>query len=120
MQQCKLRARAKGAHLHQPKGWPVPHTCAQLFRPYWGSSVQCTTVHVAVGPMNGGNPCLKDPLLLWQMQGTTFVSCSFFFLLHSNIHYYCYIDSRFLSAPGTITHGSIRLKPRSLASSQGY
>ena len=42
LQQCKLRAGVKGAHVHQPMAWPVPHTCAQLFRPYWGSSVQCT------------------------------------------------------------------------------
>jgi len=38
------------------------------------------SVHVAVGPMNGGNPCLKDPLLLWQTQSTTLFFCSFFFV----------------------------------------
>ena len=31
----------------------------------------------------------------------------------------CYTDSRFFPAPGTIAHGSIRLPPRSLASSRG-
>ena len=31
----------------------------------------------------------------------------------------CFIDSRFFSAPGKIAHGSMRLPPRSLASSRG-
>ena len=88
------------------------HSCFALIGAHWYS------VHVAVGPMNGRNPCLKDPLLLWQMQSTTLFFCSFFFVTLQYITI-CYIDSRFLSAPGTIVHGSIRLKPRSLASLQG-
>ena len=57
----------KGAHVHQPMAWPVPHTCAQLFRPYWGSSVQCT--------------CSRR-VNEWgrQMQSTSLFVCSFFFV----------------------------------------
>ena len=113
MQQCKLRAGIKGAHIHQPMAWPVPHTCAQLFRPYWGSSVQCTCSRRA---NERGKPMSQRPFTAVANAKHYFVLL-FFFLCYLTIHYYCYIDSRFLYAPGTIAHGSIRLKPRSLASS---
>ena len=67
LQQCKLRAGVKGAHVHQPMAWPVPHTCAQLFRPYWGSSVQCTCSR----RVNERGR---------QMQSTSLFVCSFFFV----------------------------------------
>ena len=57
----------KGAHVHQPMAWPVPHTCAQLFRPYWGSSVQCTCSR----RVNERGR---------QMQSTSLFVCSFFFV----------------------------------------
>ena len=60
-------------HIQQPMVWPSPHTCTQpyhsgtgnhgeLLRHYWGLSWWHN--HRSV---NGKNPSLKDPLLLWQV-----------------------------------------------------
>ena len=51
----------QGAHIHQPKAWPVPHACAQPYHPGSGSHGQlwhsCRVYERA-------NPCLKNLLLL--------------------------------------------------------